>query len=69
MSILELFGVLIVLGVAAWVVQNLAPMSEPFKKGFHVLCVIIVLFLFLNVFFGVGPVVNLWPSGWSHGKH
>jgi len=64
MSIIELLGALVVLGLLAWAVQSLVPMTEPFKKGFYVACVILVVLVFM-AFFGIGPTVHLWPAGWK----
>jgi hypothetical protein len=67
MSIFELFAAIVVLGLIAWAVQKIVPMSPPFQNAFYVLCVILVVLLFL-AFFGIGPDVRLWPEGWGRGR-
>jgi hypothetical protein len=68
MSIFELFGVIVFLGLIVWGIQQLVPMSPPFQNALYVLSVVIIVFLFLNVFFGVGPAIQLWPGSWGHAR-
>jgi hypothetical protein len=45
MSLFELFGVLVILGVCVWAIKKLVPMDPPFLNGLYVLSVLIVVFL------------------------
>jgi small-conductance mechanosensitive channel len=59
MSILGLLVVIAILGVAAWVVSQIAIISEPFKKIIYVVLVVVACLIVFKAFFGVDPLAEL----------
>lgn len=59
MSIIGLLIILIIVGVALYLVNSVIPMDPKIKTILNVVVVIVVLLWLLDVFVGLGPVFNV----------
>ncbi len=64
MSLIQLVIVLVVVGVALWLINNYVPMDATIKKILNVVVIIVVLLWLLSIFGILGPM-----SGMHVGRH
>ena len=59
MSLIQLVIVLVVVGVALWLINNYLPMDATIKKILNVVVIIVVLLWLLSIFGILGPMSRM----------
>lgn len=64
MSVLQLFVILIVIGVVLWLINNYLPMDAKIKKILNVVAVVLTILWLLSVFGVFGTQWDLPMGNW-----
>jgi hypothetical protein len=56
MSLVQLLVVLIVLGLALWLINNFLPLQPPIKTIINVIVVVVIIVWLLSAVFGIGDI-------------
>lgn len=67
MPVMQLLIVLVVIGVALWLINTYLPMDIKIKKILNVVVVILVILWLLNVFGVFGSQLNMHMGNWHRG--
>ncbi len=68
MSVLQLIIVLVVIGVALWLINTYLPMDIKIKKILNVVIIIFVIIWLLSVFGVFGSQLNMHMGNWHMGN-
>ncbi len=68
MTIIGLILSIAALGLLVYILKRFVPMEAPAKTAIDILFVVLIVFLLLNVLFGIGPKIDILPASWQGGR-